>query len=105
MLGISPAQSSRSPGLASTRGVASRNPGWIRSQDNRDGDDVACIAPPPRRRPARHRHALATPLVRPVPVEVGDVLAERPAQVALAERKQVVEAFLPNTPVKPLDDR
>src|SRR3712207_3958179 len=77
----------------------------MQAAEDRAGDDVACLAPSLRRRPARHRDALAAPLVRPGLVAVGEVLAERLPQMALTEEQQVVEALPPDTPEEALGDR
>ncbi len=51
------------------------------------------------------RRGLGDPLVRPVPVEVGHVLAEDPGEVALAEDEQVVQAFAADAPQEALAHR
>ncbi len=43
--------------------------------------------------PDRRLHALAQPLVRPGLIEVGDILAEGPPQVRLADQEHVIEAL------------
>jgi len=52
----------------------------------------------PPLRTSRHWHCLAEALVRPVPVEVGDILPEHAAKVALAEDEQVVDALAAHAP-------
>jgi len=76
--------------------------GVVQPAEDGEGHDRARIVP---RRPwwfTRHRHALAQPVVRPGRVAGGDVLAERPPRVRLAEQQQAVEALAPDTPEEAL---
>src|SRR6476661_283023 len=63
-----------------------------------------------RPRAARRRswlrlgQGLAEALVRSCPVEEGDVLAEHPAEMALTEDEQVVQAFAPHAAQEALAD-
>ena len=52
--------------------------GVVQATQDRAGDDVAGVVPSRPLWLARHRHALAAPLVRAGLIEVGDILTERP---------------------------
>src|SRR3982751_4136917 len=53
----------------------------------------------------RLRERLIEALVRPRPVEVGDVLAEHAAQMALAEDEDMIEALAPHAAEEALAQR
>ncbi len=66
--------------------------GVVQPAEDRDADDGVPIVGRRPRRDTRFRHALAQPLVRPGLVAVGDVPAEDPPQVRLAEQQHMIEA-------------
>src|SRR5579883_886344 len=51
------------------------------------------------------RNLLRDPLMRPAPIEVGNELAEDPAEVALADHDEVVESLATDGPDEPFRDR
>jgi len=53
----------------------------------------------------RVRDALPTPLVRSVPVVVGDIVEQHPPQVLLVQEEQMVEALTPHATQQPLASR
>lgn len=48
---------------------------------------------------------MPNPLMRPICIEVGDILPEDPPQVPLVQDKQVVEAFAPEASDEPFAER
>ena len=73
------------------------------TQDRKSDHLVPCILSA-RNRSALFRGLLPDPLMRPCPIEVGNIAIEHSLELLLLKDQQVVQAFLPHTPHETLAD-